>query len=376
MAFISEVKFNGTGGAGVGSAGEYVEITLGPGDDPADFVVSAYRNNGTLHHNAGIPGGEVNLSTLTGVPDLDNPDYTIYIIPVGIRTSVSDANEASGIALTDTSAGGGVLSFYSGVDIAKITATQGAASGATSDKIFNYHTHSVGESYQWDIYGNQTIDTITPGDAVLCITGETRVKTRAGDVQGQHLKVGDLVWTLDHGYQPIRWIGLTLRSPTELMKNPKNNPVCIGKNALGNQTPTRDLLVSPQHRIFARSKIAARMFGSAEVLAPAIKLVEVDGIDQVEARNGVQYIHILFDRHEIIQANGALVESLLIAEQSEMLLEGMTEMGPVATTRMAPARALIKNKACKNFAQRIAKNSRTLVEEGAAQHHSVHLNIA
>lgn len=64
MAFISEVSFLGGAGA---RGGEFVEITLGPSDDLADFVVSAYRYNGVLHTGAGITGGEVTLSSLTGV---------------------------------------------------------------------------------------------------------------------------------------------------------------------------------------------------------------------------------------------------------------------------------------------------------------------
>lgn len=107
MSFISEINFKG---AGI-SSGEFVEVTLGPGDDPADFAVSAYRNTGALHTNAGISGGQVTLAGLSGTPDPDNGAYTIYVIPVGIRSANSDVDEGSGVALTDISAGGGVISF-------------------------------------------------------------------------------------------------------------------------------------------------------------------------------------------------------------------------------------------------------------------------
>ena len=72
-----------------------------------------------------------------------------------------------------------------------------------------------GECVQWDINGNQTYDTISAGDAVLCITSDSRVKTLRRCVRGADLKVGDLVWTLDHGYQPIRWIGMGSSMLTE-----------------------------------------------------------------------------------------------------------------------------------------------------------------
>ena len=82
MAFISEINFSGTD-----AATEWAEVALGPDDDPNDFVLSVYRENGTLHTGAGVSGGEVNLGTLTGVPDPDDVGWTIYQIPVGMNSS-------------------------------------------------------------------------------------------------------------------------------------------------------------------------------------------------------------------------------------------------------------------------------------------------
>lgn len=195
MAFISEINFNGTGI----SSGEFVEATLGPGDDPADFAVSVYRNTRALHTNAGISGGQVTLSSLSGTPDPDNAAYTVYVIPVGIRNANSDADEGSGVALTDISAGGGVISFYSAAANPAFTATAGHAAGATSTSMLDHLSFPSGECVQRDINGNQTYDIISAGDAVLCITSDSRVKTLRGCVRGADLKVGDLVWTLDHG---------------------------------------------------------------------------------------------------------------------------------------------------------------------------------
>jgi len=67
------------------------------------------------------------------VPVSDDTGCVPYHIPVGIITVPSDDDEGSGLALADISPDGGVVDFYSGVDIAPITATVGAAAGATSD---------------------------------------------------------------------------------------------------------------------------------------------------------------------------------------------------------------------------------------------------
>ena len=47
-------------------------------------------------------------------------------------------DEAAGLALTDISAGGSVIDFYSASDIPPLTATAGAAAGATSDNSLDW----------------------------------------------------------------------------------------------------------------------------------------------------------------------------------------------------------------------------------------------
>ena len=42
--------------------------------------------------------------------------------------------------------------------------------------------------------------------------------------------------------------------------------------------PSRDLVVSRQHRVLVDSPIAWRMFGQARIFVPAIKLVDLPGI--------------------------------------------------------------------------------------------------
>ena len=85
---------------------------------------------------------------------------------------------------------------------------------------------------------------------------------------------------------------------------------------MGGGFPERDLLVSRQHRMLVRSKITERMFGKAEVLIPAIKLIELPGIFIDESVDSVEYYHLLFDRHEIIYAEGAPTESLFTGPEA------------------------------------------------------------
>lgn len=363
MAFVSEVHFRGTG---VANSGEFVEITLGPSDDPADFVVSVYDDDGTLHTGAGIAGGEVNLGTLTGTTHPDNPNFTIYTIPVGLRNAASDANEGSGIALTniDTDT---VISFYSADNIPAFSVTEGAADGATSDAILEHTDVAAGESYQWDIFGNLTYETIESGDSVLCLAGDTRVRTERGALHAKDLNVGDMVWTADHGFQPIQWLGKTELSAEYLAQNPKQQPITLTKNSLAPGFPQSDLTVSRQHRVLISSPVAERMTGDYEVLVPAVKLLEVEGIELRVPDDSVTLVHILFEQHEVIAAEGALVESLMVTDHVNAKIHGEHLGG---RTNDGPARVIVDNKRAKQLVSRILKNERPLFET-RLRHNSV-----
>ncbi len=143
-----------------------------------------------------------------------------------------------------------------------------------------------------------------------CFCAGTLVETLEGSVAIEALKAGDQIWTQDHGYQAIRWIGKTVVRLGPDAATDKNCPVRIRAGALGDGLPQRDLLVSRQHRMVVSSKIIKRMFDTDEVLVPAIKLVGLPGIELATDLSETTYYHMLFDTHEIVKAEGALTESL------------------------------------------------------------------
>lgn len=145
---------------------------------------------------------------------------------------------------------------------------------------------------------------------IPCLTGGTQLTGKNGDRPVEEFAVGDCVLSVEHGLQEICWIGRRRYSPHELKGNPNLRPVRIAQGALGNDLPKRDLLVSRQHRMLVRSKIAQRMFGSLEVLVSAIKLTELPGIYVDDGIDDIEYFHFLFQDHELIYAEGAPSESL------------------------------------------------------------------
>jgi len=76
---------------------------------------------------------------------------------------------------------------------------------------------------------------------VTCFLEGTLIETVNGPRAIEDLQLGDLIPTMDSGDQPIRWV-----ASSRIVGNPKAAPIRIEAGALGN---TRDLYVSPQHRI-------------------------------------------------------------------------------------------------------------------------------
>ena len=135
---------------------------------------------------------------------------------------------------------------------------------------------------------------------IICFTAGTGILTPHGQRRVEDLRPGDLVVTRDNGVQPLRWVG-------QRTVNGQNNfaPIRIETGVFGN---TRPLLVSPQHRILHRSSMAALYFDTPEVLLSAKHLVNGRTVTQADC-DFVTYVHLLFDRHEIIFAEGAASES-------------------------------------------------------------------
>jgi len=151
---------------------------------------------------------------------------------------------------------------------------------------------------------------------VICFAKGTHIATVGGLRRVEDLCAGDYVLRPDQSSAPLRRIFQSEVPQSVLHQFPKLYPVKISKGALGQGLPHNDLWVSRQHRMLLNSPIAARMFGTREVLVPAIKLTSLPGIYVDETQTMVSYFHLLFDRHEIITAEGAPSESLFTGPEA------------------------------------------------------------
>ena len=222
-----------------------------------------------------------------------------------------------------------------------------------------------------EIQGITTLDLRFETTNVPCFTAGTLIKTVDGQKPVDQLRQGDLVWTKDAGYQPIRWISHRTFSDDALRQNENIRPIRIAAGAMGFGMPNRDLIVSQQHRVLVNSKIAERMTSEAEVLVSAKHLLRIRGIDVLKRLSEVTYVHFMFDRHHVVEAEGILTESLytgpealksLSPEAREEIFAIFPELMDAQSPAPTPARKFLSGRQARKLAQRQIQNKKPLLQ--------------
>lgn len=206
-------------------------------------------------------------------------------------------------------------------------------------------------------------------ELLVCFASATRISTPSGYTLAGDLQVGQLV-TTQNGPKPIRWVGRRTVDSSMIADDARFQPVCISQGALGNGLPTQDLRVSRQHRVMARSPIAQRMFGQPEILLAAIRLTDLPGIYVDTSVRDMTYVHILLDEHEVIFAEDAPAETLLLGDYAHAglgsaAIEEIDLIFPGLRARHLqgnPARQVPPRERQIRYIARVAKNGRAVLE--------------
>ncbi|MDT1062223.1 Hint domain-containing protein [Paracoccus sp. CPCC 101403] len=132
-----------------------------------------------------------------------------------------------------------------------------------------------------------------------CFAEGTLVDTPDGQRAVETLRVGDLISTAT-GATAIRWIGQRLIE--FLGRDDPRRPIVIAAGALGPGLPTRDLVLSRQHRIVID-------LGEGPLLAPAKSLLALPGVRNVRGVARLRYVTLLTASHAIIRAEGLAAET-------------------------------------------------------------------
>ncbi|WCR15834.1 Hint domain-containing protein (plasmid) [Paracoccus seriniphilus] len=350
---ISATNEGGTGS--IAEEGETVTVPTGSGDIEGEYLGPVTLSSAAVGISVGtgfnLASLSVTLNDVQGHVIYDQSSNTAYII--------SDQD------LADDRLGATVTGSVLGIPLVSVDLP-------LSEVIDGLGLAPAGDFVQ-DVL-DTAVFTLSegPGDlelGVTCFTRGTLIRTQRGDVPVEALQVGDLVVTRDNGLQELRWIGSVKLGRRRLDDNPNLRPVRIKAGALGTSVPSSDLVVSPQHRVLVRSKVAQRMFGTDEVLAAAKQLLHADGIDIATDMEEVEYFHMLFDRHEVVVSNGAETESLYTGS------EALKSVGKAARAEIfalfpelkeadyapAGARELLSGRQARKLAMRHVQNNKPFV---------------
>ena len=247
-------------------------------------------------------GGNDTLIGGTGADSLtggDGDDIYVFNSGCGVDT-ITDFNAGNSGSITD-----GDQANNDFVDLSDFyTNLTELRNDVLDDGVLNQSVGSFGDNTAMggglELSGVVASDLTFDNTNVVCFERTTLISTPQGQQMIGDLSVGDDVVTRDNGIQKIRWIGSkTVAGKGHLA------PIYIRKGTLGN---ARDLLVSPQHRMLLRGWQAELLYGENEVLAAAKMLVNDQTIRQITC-NEITYVHMLFDDHEIVLAEGCWSES-------------------------------------------------------------------
>src|SRR5262245_56580599 len=146
---------------------------------------------------------------------------------------------------------------------------------------------------------------VKPKPSVGCLLKGTKILTPSGYRPVQELEIGDEVQTRS-GRRAVKWIGYSKFTKEEGRAWPVSiMPIRVARFAIDEHSPHSDLYLSPLHCIFFN-----------EALIPVKYLINGTSIAQgaPSEMSAIKYYHIDLGTHEVLHAEGALVESFFDGE--------------------------------------------------------------
>jgi hypothetical protein len=277
----------------------------------------------TLTLKAPVTPGEINTIKIA-IADGGDAEYDSQLLIAGdsIQTAVVatddsfsvdwDGQTVVNLTGNDIDTAGGTLTItqINGVPVvagSMVTLPSGLVIQVNADgtiTVVSDPTDTPGDvSFSYEVANGDGVTDVgfVTGEVVPCFVAGTRIDTRRGPVRVEDVVVGDLVLTLDDGWQPVRWHGARQVASTGALA-----PVLIPAGTFGDHGA---LAVSPQHRLYLTGWRAELYCGEGEVLIKAIHLARSGRLQQARSGLPVTYHHLMFDRHQIIRAEGMWSES-------------------------------------------------------------------
>ncbi len=259
--------------------------------------------------------GTLTVSDLTGSGSvtLDSGSTLNALGTVGAGETIALAANNAVVTIGALSEFLGTISGFAAGDVLKIEGSLGIKTATptydldiTSLALKNSSGMVVGTlsltgNYSGDSF-SVTSDTVISGtaDIAICFMAGTMIRTPRGDTAIETLKRGDHVLNPNGRSLLVTWIGLQTIA-TRFADPLGCLPIRIKAGALGDEVPSRDLVLSPGHAI---------LVGGALIQAGAL----VNGISIVREKNVPEmftYYHIETEHHSLILAENAAAETFV-----------------------------------------------------------------
>lgn len=255
--------------------------------------------DGTIAHVTGA--GKVEVGTALG-------------IGTGVGGTVTFLNAIGTLTLSDPGSSPVIAGFVKGdtIDVTGVTADAASyvpgGRGVGTLTLTNSGTTVAALALAGNFTGQTFYTTespagvamVTPTSPAPCFAAGTRILTRGGEVAVERLQPGDEVATLmPEGFRRVRWLGHRTVRPASHLDPAEVRPIRIRAGAFADNVPHRDLLLSPDHAVFADG-----------ALIPVKHLVNGTSVAQIDV-DSVAYWHVELDRHDVLLAEGLAAESYL-----------------------------------------------------------------
>ncbi|MGJ8546640.1 MAG: Hint domain-containing protein [Sulfitobacter sp.] len=281
-------------------------------DLETNYTEDAYLKNGSSNRVAEMDGRAGRITVMEQSFEVNSPWQTELTLDAALRNSVSNKAGVEGLTAEVLDAGGNVI------------ATQVIYPQSTSYTTFtmpiSFPSAGTYTLRMTELGTDNSNGAIIDNVAIMvCFHGSTKIAVPGGEKPAREIAPGDLVVT-GSGLRAVRWVGRRHVSAQEMAQDAKFAPVRICAGALGDGLPKADLLVSRQHRMWVNAAPCLSLFGVEAALVAAVRLTDLPGIYADQSVGALDYIHILFDQHEVVFAEGAPSESMLFGAQAKAAL--------------------------------------------------------
>jgi YVTN family beta-propeller protein len=275
--------------------------TVNVGDAPTGIAVSP---DGSLVYASNFDSGTVsviNTATNSVVSTINvggEPEGVVFS-PDGSHTYV--ANFDGTVSVIDTATNSVVDTINVGGEGVGIAITPNGAD------LYVSHYKSSDTVSVIDTKTDNVVDTVNVGSVPeflaiesCCFWRGTLINTPDGYMKVENLKVGQLVDTVNGPPKRVVWLGKQTLS--KRFSDPlRALPIRVRKDALADNVPSRDLMLSPDHAIFFD-----------EILVQAGALVNgVSIVRETRVPEKFVYYHVELDEHALLVAENTPVESFV-----------------------------------------------------------------